>query len=152
LIVKILITTAIITQTSCHQTTHYNHKYRAHYNIPEPTPKGKQRAEHHAPIQYTPQGYAIIPLASLIPHYTTPNTNGDIEVFTPNYLQLVQQDKLKPATTTKKTHRVTSGETLSKIAQRYYYDKKQYVKIIKANPNLQKNPNLLKPGMTLIIP
>lgn len=50
------------------------------------------------------------------------------------------------------TYIVKPGDTLSYIAKKVYKDGRKYDLIIKANPSLRKNPNLVKPGMKLQIP
>ncbi len=47
---------------------------------------------------------------------------------------------------------VKRGDSLSKIAKRAYGDSKAYIKILEANPQLSKNPNLLYIGQRLRIP
>ncbi len=49
-------------------------------------------------------------------------------------------------------HVVTKGETLSKIAERYYGDPRLYKKIFEANRQLIKNPDLIQIGWKLRIP
>ena len=49
-------------------------------------------------------------------------------------------------------HTVKSGESLSKIAKLYYNDPMKYKKILKANTNILKNPDLIQPGQVLTIP
>ena len=49
-------------------------------------------------------------------------------------------------------HVVVKGETLSKIAERYYGDPKLYRKIFDANRELIKNPDLIQVGWKLRIP
>ncbi len=52
-----------------------------------------------------------------------------------------------------KKHVVVSGDTLSGIAKKYYDDAGKYMVIYKANKNLiGDNPDLIKPGMDLVIP
>ena len=62
----------------------------------------------------------------------------------------------KPIIGTKKVikkHVVVSGDTLSGIAKKYYDDAGKYMVIYKANKNLiGDNPDLIKPGMDLVIP
>jgi nucleoid-associated protein YgaU len=50
------------------------------------------------------------------------------------------------------THVVQSGDTLSKIAQKYYGDPALYDKIFQANRDLLKDPNKIFPGQKLKIP
>ena len=47
---------------------------------------------------------------------------------------------------------VKADDTLGALAQKFYGDARREDVIIKANPGLEKNPNLLKPGMKLVIP
>ncbi len=47
---------------------------------------------------------------------------------------------------------VVSGDTLSKIAKRFYGDAKLWRTIHEANKELIKNPDLIKVGWTLTIP
>ena len=50
------------------------------------------------------------------------------------------------------THVVQSGDSLSKIAQKYYGDPALYTKIFEANRDLLKDPNKIQPGQKLRIP
>lgn len=50
------------------------------------------------------------------------------------------------------THVVQQGDTLWAIAKKYYGDGKQYAKIVNANKDKIKNPNLIYPGQKLVIP
>jgi nucleoid-associated protein YgaU len=49
-------------------------------------------------------------------------------------------------------HEVKKGDTLSKIAERYYGDGSLYMKIFEANRNILRDPNLIKIGQKLRIP
>ena len=49
-------------------------------------------------------------------------------------------------------HEVKGGETLSKIAQRYYGDASLYPRIFEANKDVLKDPNLIRVGQKLRIP
>ncbi len=52
-----------------------------------------------------------------------------------------------------KKHVVVSGDTLSGIAKKYYNDTGKYLKIYEANKAvIGDNPDLIKPGMELVIP
>lgn len=53
--------------------------------------------------------------------------------------------------TEKKYYIVKSGDTLSKIALKFYNNSSEYEKIFKANKDL-KNPGDIKPGQKIIIP
>lgn len=49
-------------------------------------------------------------------------------------------------------HEVQAGDTLSKIAKRYYGDASLYMQIFEANTDQLKDPNLIKVGQKLRIP
>jgi nucleoid-associated protein YgaU len=49
-------------------------------------------------------------------------------------------------------HEVQKGETLSKIAQKYYGDASLYPKIFEANRDTVKDPNMIRIGQKLRIP
>jgi LysM repeat protein len=50
------------------------------------------------------------------------------------------------------THIVQPGDTLWAIAKKYYGNGNQYPKIVNANKDKIKNPNLIYPGQQLVIP
>ena len=50
------------------------------------------------------------------------------------------------------TYTVVSGDTLSKIAQKYYGDAALYTKIFEANRDVLRDPNKIMPGQKLRIP
>jgi nucleoid-associated protein YgaU len=49
-------------------------------------------------------------------------------------------------------HVVQPGDTLSKIAQKYYGDASLYTKIFQANRDVLSDPNKIMPGQKLRIP
>jgi len=51
-----------------------------------------------------------------------------------------------------RTHTVVAGETLSKIAKKYYGNANEWPKIFAANKDKLKNPDLIRPGQVLKIP
>lgn len=55
-----------------------------------------------------------------------------------------------PAAPAQQTYTVQSGDTLWAIAERYYGDGNQYMKI--ASANSIANPDLINPGQVLVIP
>ncbi|HLP01233.1 MAG TPA: LysM peptidoglycan-binding domain-containing protein [Opitutaceae bacterium] len=57
-----------------------------------------------------------------------------------------------PPTTTVRTHTVAEGESLSLIAFKYYQSPNKWDKIVAANRAKLKNPDMLRPGMVLVIP
>jgi len=50
------------------------------------------------------------------------------------------------------TYVVQAGDSLSKIAQKYYGDPALYTKIFEANRDLLKDPDKISPGQKLRIP
>ena len=57
-----------------------------------------------------------------------------------------------PAVEQGKTYTVQKGDTLWKIAKQFYGNGIQYPKIVSANSDKIKNPNLIYPGQTFSIP
>ena len=49
-------------------------------------------------------------------------------------------------------HEVVKGETLWKIAEKYYGDGNLYTNIFEANKDILKDPNMIKIGQKLRIP
>jgi nucleoid-associated protein YgaU len=49
-------------------------------------------------------------------------------------------------------HRVVAGDSLSKLAARYYGDAKRWTPIYQANQHLVTDPNVIFPGQVLRIP
>lgn len=61
-------------------------------------------------------------------------------------------DVSSEASTSTRSYTVKSGDTLSKIAQREYGNAGDWRKIYEANKDTIKNPDLIYPGQTFIIP
>ena len=63
-------------------------------------------------------------------------------------------DETKPADAFDATqwHEVEAGESLSKIAVKYYGDASLYTKIFEANKDVLKDPNMIRVGQKLRIP
>jgi len=57
-----------------------------------------------------------------------------------------------PPKTADQTYTVVKGDSLSKIAKRFYGDAQQWRKIYEANKDQIKNPDLIYPGQTFNIP
>jgi nucleoid-associated protein YgaU len=53
---------------------------------------------------------------------------------------------------TERIYEVVAGDTLGAIAQRYYGQASQYMKIFEANQDILDNPDLIKVGQKLKIP
>jgi len=51
-----------------------------------------------------------------------------------------------------KTYTVVSGDTLSKIAQKFYGKAGEYMKIFEANKNQLSDPDKIQVGQELVIP
>ena len=59
----------------------------------------------------------------------------------------------KPQTApTLRIHKVVAGDTLSKIAKKYYGNGNDYMKIFNANKDKLKDPDKIFPGQELVIP
>jgi len=79
------------------------------------------------------------------------STKEDIDKAKADML-LKQQEMMEKAKEVKK-HVVESGESLSTIAKKHYDDAGKYLKIYEANKDvIGDDPNLIQPGMELIIP
>jgi len=49
-------------------------------------------------------------------------------------------------------HEVAKGDTLSKIAEKYYGDPSLYMQIFEANKDILSNPDMIRVGQKLRIP
>ena len=85
--------------------------------------------------------------------------NFDKLVTTDNTLNAMRVDAPKPAPApppppkpVERIHEVVAGESLSKIALKYYGNGNKYMKIFEANRDILSNPDLIKPGQKLRIP
>ncbi len=78
---------------------------------------------------------------------TTPTPAGTV-------IAVAKKEEPAPAVNPKNngTHVVQSGDTLWAIAKKYYGNGNQYPKIVNANKDKIKNPNLIYPGQKLVIP
>jgi len=54
--------------------------------------------------------------------------------------------------TTEQYHEVVKGDTLWKIAEKYYGDGSLYTNIFEANRDILKDPNVIRVGQKLKIP
>ena len=57
-----------------------------------------------------------------------------------------------PTANSTKTHTVTEGDTLYNVSKTYYDDGSKHTEILEENKDKIENPNVLTPGMSLIIP
>jgi len=53
---------------------------------------------------------------------------------------------------TSQSYTVVSGDSLSKIAKRFYGNANRWQEIYEANKSKIKNPDLIQPGQVLVIP
>jgi nucleoid-associated protein YgaU len=58
----------------------------------------------------------------------------------------------RPDSGNTRTYVVQSGDSLSKIAKKFYGDANAWKRIAQANTDLIKNPDLIQPGWNLKIP
>ena len=63
-----------------------------------------------------------------------------------------QQDPGSNAWDATQWHEVVAGDTLSKIAEKYYGDPGLYTQIFEANKDILANPDLIRIGQKLRIP
>lgn len=66
--------------------------------------------------------------------------------------QAQPDDMTAPPKESQRTYTVKAGDTLSKIAQREYGNAGDWKRIYEANKDTIKNPDLIYPGQTFIIP
>ncbi len=65
---------------------------------------------------------------------------------------MAEEKKAGDAWDSTQWYEVKKGDTLSKIAQKYYGDPKLYTQIFEANRDILSDPNLIKVGQKLRIP
>ena len=86
-----------------------------------------------------------------------------VKAVDPSYSDLTLDLKINPALASAQqtgaaasggmqTYTVKSGDTLSKIAQQYYGDSGQYMRIFEANRDKLKDPDKIQVGQQLTIP
>ena len=78
---------------------------------------------------------------------TTPTPAGTV-------IAVAKKEESAPAVNPKSngTHIVQPGDTLWAVAKKYYGNGNQYPRIVNANKDKIKNPNLIFPGQQLVIP
>jgi nucleoid-associated protein YgaU len=64
----------------------------------------------------------------------------------------VEGDSSSTAPPAARTHTVVKGDTLSKLAKKYYGSAGQWRRIYEANKDVIENPDLIYPGQTFTIP
>lgn len=80
----------------------------------------------------------------------TENTLNLIRVAEP--VAAAPKPEAAPEPAEEQVHVVVSGDTLSKIAKKYYGDAKLYPKIFEANRDILDDPNMIRVGQKLRIP
>jgi len=58
----------------------------------------------------------------------------------------------QPSAPTVRNYTIKSGDSLSKIAKEFYGNAGEWKKIFEANKDKIKDPNMIFPGQTIIIP
>ena len=91
-------------------------------------------------------GVPFTPSASIVP---TPVATEQPAVETPAAAPVPAAAVEKTAV---RTHTVAEGESLSLISFKYYQSPNKWDKIVAANRTKLKNPDMLRPGMVLVIP
>lgn len=74
------------------------------------------------------------------------------EVGTADIIPDIRVEAPAPPPATSQTHVVVSGDTLSKIAKKYYGDANEYMRIFYANREQLKDPDKIQVGQKLVIP
>jgi nucleoid-associated protein YgaU len=102
------------------------------------------------------QGIALPPgVESAGPEVSVPGPTGPGGVSTTAPAEPVPMpgpvEPVNPVTT-RQTHTVVAGDTLSSLAKRYYGEERLWTKIRDANKDKLPNPNVLPVGATLVIP
>ena len=72
-----------------------------------------------------------------------------------NAIEVAKKEAPAPApepVAAERFYEVVAGDTLGKIAQKYYGKASAYPKIFEANRDILDNPDLIKPGQKLRIP
>lgn len=64
----------------------------------------------------------------------------------------VPQPAAEKAVPAPRSYTIKSGDSLSKIAKQFYGNAQDWQKIYQANKDKIKNPDLIHPGQTIIIP
>ena len=78
---------------------------------------------------------------------------NQIKAVDPKYADLTADISIDPSLPVpQKTYQVVAGDTLSKIAKKFYGDANKYMKIFEANKDQLSDPDKIKVGQTLKIP
>lgn len=70
----------------------------------------------------------------------------------PDFSNVQSGSSTKPAPAAEQTYTVASGDTLSKIAKKFYGNANAWNTIFQANKDQIKNPDMIHPGQVLKIP
>lgn len=84
--------------------------------------------------------------------FQTKTCKVTIEKTVPTIQQSTERPPGNTQPSTEVTYTVVSGDSLWKIAKRFYGDGDQYTKILSANKDKISNPSLIYPGLVLVIP
>ncbi|HZZ98446.1 MAG TPA: LysM peptidoglycan-binding domain-containing protein [Candidatus Saccharimonadia bacterium] len=120
----------------------------------------------HLPVQYSVQAgdsttkisMAFYGSASYVPNIEKENNLDAGQKLTPGLVLTIPHiDAIASPTPSTKAgsstiYRTLPGDTLWKLAQRFYGDGNKWTKIYNANKNEIRNPNGLEKGLTLTIP
>ncbi len=106
-------------------------------------------------IQIAPasEWYVVLKNRTLLIHLLNELGPGDfLKIIELLKEQVPTKEETKEGTEKERFYTVKKGDTLSKIAEKYYGDASKYNIIFKANRDVIKNPNLVYPGQKLKIP
>ncbi len=125
---------------------------------PSPEPDVQKHAVQKPPVRTaTPRRSKIQPLPEMPSRYGLSDQANVSRL--PNQVDAGNKDRpanagaLPPfARPRMRTHRITDGDTLARIAQRYLGDARRYAEIQTANREVLANPDLLPIGAVLRIP
>ena len=70
----------------------------------------------------------------------------------PDFSNVQSGSSTKPAAATEQTYTVASGDSLSKIAKKFYGNANAWNAIFQANKDKISNPDMIHPGQVLRIP
>lgn len=86
------------------------------------------------------------------PNFGNVKSGGSSTAATPATPAKPPTTSPSPAPAAPRTYTVVAGDSLSKIAKKFYGDGKKWKPIFEANRDTVKNPDLIHPGQVLKIP